>query len=80
MSQCLNGHCFRVWAQIGVGSRWSKFMLPIRVGMVNAAGPQELFVYTLTRRGRVEATNFLTVKLPTGMDLPVMHIAATMWW
>ena len=48
-----------------------KFMLPIRLGMVNANGPQELFVYALTRRGRVEATNYRTVKLATGMDLPV---------
>jgi hypothetical protein len=28
-----------------------KFMLPIRLGMVNADGPQELFVYALTRNG-----------------------------
>ena len=48
-----------------------KFMLPIRLGMVNADGPQELFVYALTRKGRVETTNYRTVKLPTGMDLPV---------
>ena len=48
-----------------------KFMLPIRLGMVNAAGPQELFVYALTRNGRVETTNYRTVKLPTDMDLPV---------
>ena len=48
-----------------------KFMLPIRLGTVNAEGPQELFVYALTRKGRVEATNYRTVKLPTGMDLPV---------
>ena len=48
-----------------------KFMLPIRLGMVNADGPQDLFVYALTRKGRVEATNYRTVKLPTGMDLPV---------
>ena len=47
-----------------------KFMLPIRLGMVNANGPQELFIYTLTRRGRVETTNYRTVKMPTGMDLP----------
>jgi hypothetical protein len=47
-----------------------KFMLPIRLGMVNADGPQELFVYALTRSGRVETTNYRTVKLPTGMDLP----------
>jgi hypothetical protein len=49
-----------------------KFMLPIRLGMVNANGPQELFVYTLTRKGRVEATNYRTVKLPTGMEVPVL--------
>ena len=47
-----------------------KFMLPIRLGMVNANGPQELFVYALTRRGRVETTNYRTVKLPADMDLP----------
>src|SRR5207247_2765974 len=49
-----------------------KFMLPIRLGMVNANGAQELFVYTLTRKGRVESTNYRTVKLPTGMDLPLL--------
>jgi hypothetical protein len=48
-----------------------KFMLPIRLGMVNAKGPQELFVYALTRNGRVETTNYRTVKLPSDMDLPV---------
>jgi hypothetical protein len=48
-----------------------KFMLPIRLGMVNANGPQDLFVYALTRNGRVETTNYRTVKLPTDMDLPV---------
>jgi Na+-translocating ferredoxin:NAD+ oxidoreductase RnfD subunit len=48
-----------------------KFMLPIRLGMVNANGPQELFVYALTPRGRIETTNYRTVKLATGMDLPI---------
>ena len=48
-----------------------KFMLPIRLGMVNAKGPQELFVYALTRNGRVETTNYRTAKLPADMDLPV---------
>jgi hypothetical protein len=47
-----------------------RFMLPIRLGTVNANGDQELFVYTLTRKGRVETTNYRTVKLPTGMDIP----------
>jgi hypothetical protein len=48
-----------------------KFMLPIRLGMVNADGPQELFVYALTRKGRVETTNYRTVRLPSGMDVPL---------
>ena len=47
-----------------------KFMLPIRLGTVNANGPQELFVFALSHTGRVETTNYRTVKLPTGMDLP----------
>jgi hypothetical protein len=48
-----------------------KFMLPIRLGMVNADGAQELFVYALTHKGRVETTNYRTVRLPSDMDLPV---------
>ncbi|HTO89182.1 MAG TPA: DUF2330 domain-containing protein [Thermoanaerobaculia bacterium] len=48
-----------------------KFMLPIRLGMVNANGPQELFVYALTRRGRVETTNYRTVRLPSDQDVPL---------
>jgi hypothetical protein len=48
-----------------------KFILPIRLGMVNAKGSQELFVYALTRNGRVESTNYRTAKLPADIDLPV---------
>jgi len=47
-----------------------KFMLPIRLGMINAQGPQDLIVYALTENGRVEATNYRTEKLPTGENLP----------
>jgi hypothetical protein len=47
-----------------------KFMLPIRLGMVNAKGPQDLFVYALTRNGRVETTNYRTARLPADMELP----------
>jgi len=48
-----------------------RFMLPIRLGMVNANGPQELFVYALTPNGRVETTNYRVVKLPTGTEVPM---------
>jgi hypothetical protein len=47
-----------------------RFMLPIRLGTVNAKEQQELFVYTLTRTGRVETTNYRTVKLPSNTELP----------
>ena len=48
-----------------------RFMLPIRLGMVNSSGVQELIVYTLTRNGRVETTNYRNVKLPTDQELPL---------
>lgn len=48
-----------------------KFMLPVRLGTVNADGPQELFVYALTRQGRVETTNYRTVRLPSDLEIPI---------
>jgi hypothetical protein len=62
---------FSMLRPIQVAYESPKFMLPIRLGTVNADGPQELFVYALTQKGRVEATNYRTVKLPTGMELPL---------
>src|SRR5450631_1193595 len=47
-----------------------RFMLPVRLGMLNAQGPQDLVVYALTRNGRVETTNYRTVKLPANVELP----------
>ncbi len=48
----------------------NKFMLPIRLGTLNAKGKQELYVYALTRTGRVETTNYRTVKLPSNVNVP----------
>ncbi|RKZ84802.1 MAG: DUF2330 domain-containing protein [Candidatus Parabeggiatoa sp. nov. 1] len=56
---------------ISIAFESPKFMLPIRLGMVNADGAQELFIYTLTKKGRVETTNYRTVRLPTNRELPV---------
>ncbi len=49
-----------------------KFMLPMRLGMLNAAPdkPQDLIVYLLTKNGRVESSNYRTVKLPTDTNVP----------
>ena len=48
-----------------------KFMLPIRLGTVNADGPQEMVVLALTQRGRVETTNYRTIRMPTGTEVPL---------
>jgi hypothetical protein len=60
----------RYLSPLQFGFTSEKFMLPMRLGMLNAKGPQDLIVYTLTRKGRVEASNYRTVKVPTGIDLP----------
>lgn len=48
-----------------------KFMLPIRLGMLNAEGPQDLIVYFLTRQGRVETTNYRVAKIPSEQEIPL---------
>ena len=47
-----------------------KFMLPIRLGMANASAEQDLIVYALSPKGQVELTNYRTVKIPTGDEIP----------
>ncbi len=47
-----------------------KFMLPIRLGTINARGEQDLVVYILSPKGRAELTNYRTVKIPTGTAIP----------
>src|ERR1700694_3460063 len=49
---------------------YERFMLPVRLGMINARGAQDLVIYALTRNGRVESTNYRTAKLPSNVDLP----------
>ena len=49
----------------------NRFMLPIRLGTLNAREQQELYVYALTRTGRVETTNYRTVRLPSNVEIPV---------
>ena len=48
----------------------SKFMLPIRLGMLNAKGDQDLIVYLLSPQGAMELTNYRTVKIPSDIELP----------
>ncbi len=64
----LPGHFLRP-IQIAFSS--PRFMLPIRLGMANADGDQDMIVYAFTKRGRIECTNYRTVSLPTGKKIPL---------
>jgi hypothetical protein len=48
-----------------------KFMLPIRLGMMNANTAQDLIVYILSPQGQAELTNYRTVKVPSDTNIPV---------
>jgi hypothetical protein len=48
-----------------------RFMLPIRLGMINAKQAQDLLVYVLSSQGQAEVTNYRTVKVPSGNEIPV---------
>ncbi|WP_013321110.1 DUF2330 domain-containing protein [Gloeothece verrucosa] len=47
-----------------------KFMLPIRLGMINSQGEQDLIVYLLSPKGQIELTNYRTVKIPSDANIP----------
>jgi hypothetical protein len=65
----LAGHRFIRPLQVRYQS--PKFMLPLRLGTVNANGPQDLIILALTRKGRVEATNYRTDKVPSDVTVPL---------
>ncbi|MFN6464000.1 MAG: DUF2330 domain-containing protein [Nostoc sp. DedVER02] len=48
-----------------------KFMLPIRLGMINATTEQDLIVYILSPQGQAEITNYRTVKIPSDQNIPL---------
>ncbi|HMQ11653.1 MAG TPA: DUF2330 domain-containing protein [Oligoflexia bacterium] len=48
----------------------NKFMLPIRLGTINAKGDQDIIIYILSKEGRVESSNYQTVKFPSNIELP----------
>lgn len=48
-----------------------KFMLPIRLGMANADGDQDLIVYAFTRKGRIESTNYRNAEIVSNKNIPL---------
>ncbi|HBE18774.1 MAG TPA: DUF2330 domain-containing protein [Cyanobacteria bacterium UBA11149] len=48
-----------------------RFMLPIRLGMVNSKSEQDLLVYILSPQGQAEVTNYRTVQIPSDAEIPL---------
>lgn len=48
-----------------------KFMLPIRLGMANSSGVQDLVIYLYSKVGRIETTNYRTSLIPTDFKVPL---------
>ncbi len=48
-----------------------KFMLPIRLGMANSNGVQDLIIYMYSKVGRIETTNYRTSLIPTDFKVPL---------
>ena len=48
-----------------------RFMLPIRLGMINATTEQDLIVYILSPKGQAEITNYRTVQVASDAEIPV---------
>jgi hypothetical protein len=62
---------FTLLRPLQMGFETPMFMLPLRLGMLNAVGDQDLVVYALTRKGRVETVNYPNVKVPTDAEVPL---------
>jgi MYXO-CTERM domain-containing protein len=46
-----------------------EFSLPVRLGLINAQGPQDLLVHILARGVRYETANYENVAIPTNLDV-----------
>lgn len=55
---------------IQIKVKTDRFMLPIRLGMANSTGEQDMIVYAFTKSGRIESTNYRTVKIPSNKNVP----------
>lgn len=67
----VKGNEYQTLNPIQISYESPKFMLPIRLGMANADGNQDMIVYAFTKTGRVECSNYRTVKIPTNRNIPL---------
>jgi hypothetical protein len=65
-----NAQEFQKLRPIAIAYESPKFMLPIRLGMTNAQGDQDLIVYLLSPQGQIELTNYRTANIPSDTNIP----------
>jgi hypothetical protein len=46
-----------------------KFELPVRLGLLNSSGKQDLLIHILARGKRYEVANYKNVPIPTNLDV-----------
>ncbi len=62
---------FEMLRPIQIAYESPKFMLPIRLGMMNAQAAQDLIVYILSPKGQAEVTNYRTVNISSDAKVPL---------
>ncbi|MBX3101326.1 MAG: DUF2330 domain-containing protein [Bacteroidetes bacterium] len=67
----LEAQAFNSLRPIQISYEHPRFMLPIRLGMANSRGYQDLIIYALTPKGRVETANYRTVEIPSNLNIPL---------
>jgi hypothetical protein len=65
-----NDRGFKSLRPLAIAYESSKFMLPIRLGTINADREQDLLVYLLSPQGQTELVNYRTVKIPSDVKIP----------
>ena len=65
-----NSSGFEKLRPISIAFESPKFMLPIRLGMMNARGDQDLLIYLLSPNGQVELTNYRTARIHSNNEVP----------
>lgn len=48
----------------------TRFMLPIRLGMANSDGEQDMVIYALSSGGRIEPVNYRMAQVPSNFNIP----------
>jgi hypothetical protein len=62
---------FRYLRPLQIAYETPEVILPLRLGALNSADTQELLIYAINRKGRVESANYPNLNPPAGMDLPL---------